>query len=156
METFVSGVRIQEILLTKKNYWWRCLLCWMFLIPAASLKSLALRTLSCLLITNWFKWSHIGQHLGIARIITSTTKLSEEDIRSLAFLNGGFAARIPPREDPQDHDIFILLTGALYVTVNSKKDKGKALNKHIMKHIVSRRFDAKIEEIQDKHGQVTE
>ena len=128
----------------------------MFLIPAASLKSLALRILRCLLITNWFKWLHIGQYLGIAPIITSTTKLSEEDIRSLAFLKGGFVARIPPREDPQDHDIFILLTGALYVTVNSKKDKGKALNKHIMKHIVSRRFDAKTEEIQEKHRQATE
>ena len=112
--------------------------------------------MSCLLITNWFKWSHIGQHLGIARIITSTTKLSEEDIRSLAFLKEEFVARIPPREDPRDHDIFVLLTGALYVTVNSKKDKGKALNKHIMKHIVPRRFDAKIEKIQEKHQQYIE
>ena len=128
----------------------------MFLIPAASLKSLALSILKCLLITNWFKWSHIGQYLGVARIITSTTKLSEKDIRSLAFLKGGFVARIPPREDPQDHDIFILLTGALYVTVNSKIDKGKALNKHIMKHIVPRRFDAKIEGIQEKHWQAIE
>ena len=69
------------------------------------------------------------------------------------FPEGGFVARIPPREDPRDHDIFVLLTGALYVTVNSKKDKGKALNKHIMKHIVPRRFDAKIEKIQEKHQQ---
>ena len=35
---------------------------------------------------NWFKRAHIGQYLGIACIITSTVKLSEEEIRSRAFL----------------------------------------------------------------------
>ena len=35
---------------------------------------------------SWFKRAHIGRFLGKARIITSTTKLSEEDIRSRAFL----------------------------------------------------------------------
>ena len=35
---------------------------------------------------NWFKRAHIAQYLGIACIITSTTKLAEEDIRSRAFL----------------------------------------------------------------------
>ena len=34
----------------------------------------------------WFKRAHTGQFLGIARIITSTAKLSKEDIRSRAFL----------------------------------------------------------------------
>ena len=33
----------------------------------------------------------------------------------------------PPREYAQDHNIFTSLTGALYVVVNSQKDKGKAL-----------------------------
>ena len=32
------------------------------------------------------KLAYTGQYLGIARIITSTTKLSEEDIRSWTFL----------------------------------------------------------------------
>ena len=59
----------------------------------------------------------------------------------------------PPREDAQDHDIFISMTGALYVTVNSRKDKGKTLKKHILKDIVPRGFDARIEEIQGKHQQ---
>ena len=31
---------------------------------------------------NWFKRAHIGQYLRIAHIITSTTKLSEQDMRS--------------------------------------------------------------------------
>ena len=56
-----------------------------------------------------------------------------------------------PDEDAQDHDIFISLTGVLYVVVNSRKDKGKALKKHIMKDIVPRGFDARIEEIQEKY-----
>ena len=59
----------------------------------------------------------------------------------------------PPREDAQDHDIFISLTGTIYVNVNSRKDKGKALKKHILKDIVPRGFDVRIEEIQEKHRQ---
>ena len=35
---------------------------------------------------NWLKRGHVGKHLGIARIITLTPKLTEEDIRSRAFL----------------------------------------------------------------------
>ena len=35
---------------------------------------------------NWFKRAHIGRYLGIARIITSTSKLSEEDKKTRAFL----------------------------------------------------------------------
>ena len=34
---------------------------------------------------NWFKRAHIRQYLGIACIVTSTAKLSEEDIRSWTF-----------------------------------------------------------------------
>ena len=67
-----------------------------------------------------FKRAHIVQYLGIACVITSTAKLSEEDIGSRVFLQaeGGIYSMDPSREDAQDHDIFILLTGALYVTVN--------------------------------------
>ena len=55
------------------------------------------------------------------------------------------------KEDAQDHDIFISLTGTLYVTVNSQKDKGKALKEHILKEIVPGGFDARTEEIKGKH-----
>ena len=101
---------------------------------------------------NWFKRAHVGQYLGIAHIITSTNKLSEKDKRSRAFLQaeGGIRSMYTPKKDPQDHDIFISLTGALYVVVNSRKDKGKALNKHILKDIVPCGFDTKIEEILEK------
>ena len=107
---------------------------------------------------NWFKRVHIGRYLGIAHIITLTAKLSEEDLRSRAFLQaeGGIYNMDPPREDAQDHDIFISLTGALSFTINSRKDKGKALKKHILKDIVPRGFNARIEEIQEKHRQAIE
>ena len=60
------------------------------------------------------------------------------------------------QEDAQDHDIFILLTDALYVVVNSWNNKGKAFKKHILKDIVPRGFDARIEEIQEKHRRAIE
>ena len=41
----------------------------------------------------------------------------------------------------------------MYVIVNSRKDKGKALKEDILKDIVQRGFDASIEEIQEKHQQ---
>ena len=44
----------------------------------------------------------------------------------------------------------------MYVTVNSKKDKCKALKDHILKDIVPRGLDAIIEEIQEKHRQANE
>ena len=107
---------------------------------------------------NWFRRVHIGRYLWTARIITSTAKLSEEDIRSRTFLQteGGVCSIGPTKENAQDYDIFISLTGALYITVNSRKGKGKALKKHILKDIVPRGFDARIEEIQEKHRQAIE
>ena len=46
---------------------------------------------------NWFKRAHIGGYLGIARIITSTSKLSGEDKKSRAFLQaeGGIGSMDP-------------------------------------------------------------
>ena len=79
--------------------------------------------------------------------------LAEEDQKNRAFLQAGESFHImsSPREDAQGHDIFIWLTGALFVTVNSQKHKAKALKKHILKDIVPRGLDARIEEIQGKH-----
>ena len=107
---------------------------------------------------NWFKRAHIAWYLGIACIIISTSKLSEEYIRSRVFFQteGGIRSIDPPSEDAQDHHIFISLTGALYIIVNSRKDTGKALKEHILKDIVPRGFDARIEEIKEKHQQAIE
>ena len=51
---------------------------------------------------------------------------------------------------------FISFFGVMYVIVNSKKDKGKALKDHILKDIVPRGRVVKIEEIQKKHQQPIE
>ena len=96
--------------------------------------------------------------LGLVHIHRSTVKLEDEDQKTRAFLkaDGRCYDATPPREDAQYHDIFISLTGALYVAVNSQKDKSMALKKHILKDIVRRGFDVKIEEIQEKHRQAIE
>ena len=44
----------------------------------------------------------------------------------------------------------------MYVIANSKKDKGKALKDHILKDIVPRGLEARIEEIQEKYQQIIE
>ena len=87
---------------------------------------------------NWFKRAHVGKFLGLVYIHRSTAKVADKDQKTRAFLKveGGCHDATPPREDAQDHDILISLAGALYVVVNSQKDKRKALKKHIMKDIV--------------------
>ena len=60
-----------------------------------------------------------------------------------------------PWPGPKDHqnktDKFLSLLGVMHVIVKSKKNKGKALKKHILKDIVPRGFDGRIEEIKEKH-----
>ena len=92
----------------------------------------------------------MGKLLGIVNIHRSTAKLADEDQKTRAFLQaeGGVHIMNTPKEDTQDHGTFISLTGALYVVINSRKDKGKALKKHILKDIETRGFDVRIEEIQ--------
>ena len=104
---------------------------------------------------DWSKRAHVEKFLRIVNIRRSTGKLADKDHKTRAFLHTGGGVHImnPPTEDAQDHYIFISLTGAIYVTVNSRKDKAKALTKHILKDIVPRGLDARIEEIQGKHEQ---
>ena len=57
----------------------------------------------------------------------------------------------PSKEETQDHDMFISLTGILYIIVNSRKDKAKSLKEHTLKNLVPRDFHARIAEIQGVH-----
>ena len=70
---------------------------------------------------NWFRRAHVGKFLGLVHIHISMSKLTNEDQKTWVFLQAGIGCHIMtlPREDAQDHGIFISLTGALYVTVNS-------------------------------------
>ena len=70
---------------------------------------------------NWFKRAQVGKFLGIVNIHRPSIKLADEDQKTRAFLQAesGCHTMTTPREDVQDHDIFISLTAALYVVVNS-------------------------------------
>lgn len=57
----------------------------------------------------------------------------------------------PSKEDAQDHDVFISLTGILNVIVNSRKDKAKSLKERTLKNLVPRDFNARIAEIERVH-----
>ena len=64
---------------------------------------------------NWFKSAHVGKFLGLVHIHGSTTRLTNEDQKTRVFLQaeGGCHIMKPSREDTQDHDIFVSLTGTL-------------------------------------------
>ena len=51
-----------------------------------------------------------------------------------------------PKDQQNKTDKLLSFFGVMYVIVNSRKDKGKALKEHILKDIVPRRFDARIED----------
>ena len=78
---------------------------------------------------------------------------TRNDIKTTPHGTGGW-----PR--PKDHqnktDKFLSVFRVMYVIIKSQKDKGNALKKHILKDIVPRGFDARIEEIQEKHQQAIE
>ena len=52
-----------------------------------------------------------------------------------------------PKDQQNKTDKFLSAFGVMHVIVKFQKDKGKALRKHILKDIVPRRFDAKIEDL---------
>ena len=78
-------------------------------------------------VQNWFKRAHFGTFLGLIHIHRSKARLADEDQKTRAFLQAEVWCHImkPSREDAQDHDIFISLTGFLSIVGNSRKDKGK-------------------------------
>ena len=84
---------------------------------------------------NWFKRAHLGKFLGLVHIHRSMARLADKDRKTRAFLKTkrGCHHATPPRDDAQDHDSFISLTGDLYVVVNSQKGKDKKLKKHILR-----------------------
>ena len=104
---------------------------------AAGLKSLVSMILRCLLIRK----NRIGlrRHTwgNVQGYFTSTGqwKSWQTKIRrpGKVKVEGGCHDVTPPREDAQDHVIFISLTGVLYAVVNSQKDKGKALKNTSLK-----------------------
>ena len=105
---------------------------------------------------NWFQRAHVGKYLGRENVRTSLNDLDKCEMlprqelvptrRSTPLWSG-------PKDQQNKTDKFLSFLGLMYVIVNSKKDKGKALKEHILKDIVPRGFDVKIEEVQGKHQQ---
>ena len=131
----------------------------MFLMATANLRSSALVILRWL-EQNWFISAHVGTFLGLRHIDTWADGLNKHE--TLARNNIKAAPHcMGARPGPKDHqsitDKFLSVFGVMYVIIKSQNDKGKALEKHLLKeHIVPRSPDANIEEIQEKHQQAME
>ena len=107
---------------------------------------------------NWLKQTHVGKFLGLEDNRTSLNDLEKCEILTRQEL-------VPTRrstlgwsgnKDQQNKtDKFLLVYGVMYVIVNCRKDKGKALKEHILRNIVPCGFDARIKEIQGEHNQQT-
>ena len=105
---------------------------------------------------NWFKRTHVGKFLGIENIRTSLNDLDNCEMltrQELVPTRRGTPGWSGPKDQQNKVDKFLSFFGLMYVTVNSKKDKGKTLKEHILKGIVPHGLDAKIEGLQEKHRQ---
>ena len=78
---------------------------------------------------------------------------TRNDIKTASHNTGGWSG---PKDHQNMTDKSLSVFGVMYVIIKSKKPKGKAPKKHVLKDIVPRGFDARIEEIQVKHRRATE
>ena len=108
---------------------------------------------------NWFKQAHVGKFLGIEKIRTSLNDLEKCEIftrQELVPTRRSTSGCPGPKDQQNKMDKFLSVFGVMHVIINSRNDKDKALKEHILKDIVPRGFDARIEEIQEKHQQTIE
>ena len=104
----------------------------------------------------WFKWAHVGKVLGLKHIDTSVEGLDKcemptrNDIKTIRHDTGVWSGS---KDHQNKTDKFLSVFGVMYVIIKSQKDKGKAIKKHILKDIVPRGLDARIEENRGKHQQ---
>ena len=97
---------------------------------------------------NWFKRAHVGTFLGIEDIQTSLNGLEKCKIltRQKLITRRSTPGWSGPKDQQNKTDKFLPFFGVMYVIVNSIKNKGKALRDHILKDILPRGLDVKIEE----------
>ena len=108
---------------------------------------------------NWVKRAHVGKFLGLPQIQKSLVSLDKCEIRTRNDFDPTHTTSTGwsgTKDQQNKTDKFLSVFGVIYVIVNSKKDKGKALKEYILKDIVPRGFNVKIEEIQEKHRQAIE
>ena len=79
---------------------------------------------------NWFKRAQVGKFLGLAKILMSVEGLDAQEMPQRDDIKV-MVSNPYPWPEPKDHqnktDKFPSFFGVMYVIVNSKKDKGKAL-----------------------------
>ena len=105
---------------------------------------------------NWFKWAHEEKFLRIENIRKSLNDLDKCEILTREESVPPQHSTLPcsrPKDQQKKTDKFLSFFGVMYVIGNSRKDKSKALKKHILKDIVPCGVDARIEEIQGQYQQ---
>ena len=105
---------------------------------------------------NWLKRAHVEKCLGIEDIWASLNDLENCKMltrQELIHTRHGTLGWSRPKDQQNKTDKFLLVSGVMYVIINSRNNKGKALKEHTMKDIVPRGLDARIKEIQEKHQQ---
>ena len=118
-----------------------------------------LKSLASMILRDIDKRAYGGKFLGLPQIQKSLVGLDKCEIRGRNDFDPTYTTTTGwsrPKDQQNKTDKFLSVFGIMYVIVNSKKDKGKALKQHILKDIVPRGFNAKIEEIQEKHRQTIE
>ena len=96
----------------------------------------------------------MGKFSGIGDIRTSFNGLEKWEIltrQELVPTRRATPGWHGPKNQQNKMDKFLSFFGVMYVIVNSQKDKGKVRGKHILKDTAPCGFDARIEEIQEKH-----
>ena len=100
---------------------------------------------------NWLKRAHVGKFLGLAKILMSVKGLDAQEMPQRDDIKV-IVSNPYPLPGPKDHqnktDKFLSFFGVMYVIVNSKKDKGKALKEHILKYKVPRGLIQKLKILQ--------
>ena len=132
-------------------------------MPATSLMSLALRILRYLLIVeggeNWLKRAHVEKFLGLKHIDSLVTGLDKCEMPTRNDIQPTVNQPWPwpgPKDYQNKTDKFFSAFGVIYVIVNSPKDKDKTLKEHVLKDIVPRGFNARINKIQEEHQRAIE
>ena len=98
---------------------------------------------------NWFKWAHEEKFLRIENIRKSLNDLDKCEILTREESVPPRRSTLPcsgPKDQQKKTDKFLSFFEVMYVIGNSRKDKSKALKKHILKDIVPCGVDARIEE----------
>ena len=98
-----------------------------------------------------FKHAHVRKFLVLAKILMSVEELDTLEMPKRDDIKAMVSNPYPwpgPKDQQNKTDKFLSVYGVIYVMVNSRKYKGKVLKEHILKDILPRGFDARIEEIQ--------